>query len=138
MEANSVPGLCRRYFEARFALTKRRLGPLALGDVVNRSNQMRTIPFVVKYGYNADFAGQPPGWVIRRFFPNHGGVFFDRLPVLSEDHRQGRLWDDLVHSFAITASVSPVTLRKAALTETKRNRPSGSTARWKMTSRTAL
>src|SRR5579863_3104430 len=61
---------------------------------------MRTIPFVVKYGYNADFAGQPPGWVIRRFFPNHGGAFFDRLPVLSEDHRQGWLRNDLVHRFA--------------------------------------
>src|SRR5215467_10314207 len=61
---------------------------------------MRTIPFVAKYRYNADFAGQAPGWVVRRFFPNHGGVFFDRLPVLSEDHRQGRLWNDLVDGFA--------------------------------------
>ena len=76
------------------------LGPLALGDVVNRSNQMGTSAFVVKDRCNADFPGQPPGRVIRCFFPMHDGLFFDRLPVLSQNHRQGRLWDDLVHRFA--------------------------------------
>ena len=75
-------------------------GPLTLGDVVNRSNQMGTSAFVVKDRRDADFAGQPPGRVIRCFFPTHDGIFFDRLSVLSQNHRQGRLWDDLVHRFA--------------------------------------
>src|SRR5262249_47414068 len=45
------------------------LGPLALGNVVNRPNQMVTSSFFVKSRYNAYFAGQAAGRVIRRFFP---------------------------------------------------------------------
>ena len=86
--------------ETLFAFAQRGFGPPALGDVVNRSNQMGTSAFVVKDRRDPDFAGQPPGRVIRCFFPTHDGIFFDRLSVLSQNHRQGRLRDDLVHRFA--------------------------------------
>jgi hypothetical protein len=66
-------------------------GPIAFSDVVNRSNQMGTIAVVVKDRRDADFACQPPGRVIRCFFPHHDGILFDRLPVLSQDHRRTAL-----------------------------------------------
>ena len=61
---------------------------------------MGTIAVVVKHRRDAHLTCQPPGRVIRCFFPHHDGILFDRLPVLSQNHRQGRLWDDLVHRFA--------------------------------------
>ena len=86
--------------EAFFAFPQRGLGALALGDIVKRSNQMRTSLLVVKYRYNADFAGQPPGRVITSLFPRHDGVFFYRLPVLPQYRRQGRFWDNLIDCLA--------------------------------------
>src|SRR5580765_1882995 len=63
------------------------LGTLDLCDVVNRSNQMGTSACVVKNGRDAGFAGQPPGRVIRCFYPAHQGFFFDRLSVFSQSPR---------------------------------------------------
>jgi hypothetical protein len=69
-----------------------------------------TSAFVVKDRRDADFADHQSRRVIRRFFPTHDGITsFTVLPT--------------------TASrLNPVVLRKAALTERKRNRPLGSTA----------
>ncbi len=72
------------------------LGAPDLGDVVNRSNQMGTRACIVKDRRNADLPGQPPGREIRRFFPAHDGLSFDRLPVIFQNHWEGRLWNDLV------------------------------------------
>src|SRR3954452_4484079 len=52
-----------------FAFAQRRFGVFPLGDVVNRSNQVATSPFVVEDGRDRDFAGQPAGRVITGLFP---------------------------------------------------------------------
>src|SRR5947207_3454221 len=59
--------------ETLLTFSQRGFGPPALSDVVNRSHQMGTVAFVVQDRRDPDFAGQPPGRVIRRFFPTHDG-----------------------------------------------------------------
>ena len=86
--------------EALLALTERDFGLRALSDVVNRSNQTGTRTCIVKYRRDANFAGQPTGGVVGRFFPKHGPMSFDRLSILSQHHRQRGLWDHVINRFA--------------------------------------
>ena len=79
-ETQIITGAVSAIFRKRSSLSRSAASArLALGDVVNRSNQMGTSACVVKDRRDADFAGQPPGRVIRCFFPTHDGIFFDRL-----------------------------------------------------------
>src|SRR6516225_240536 len=61
---------------------------------------MGTVASLVKYRRDADFAGQPPSRVITGLFPTNYGVFFYRLSILPQYHRQGGLWDNLVDCLA--------------------------------------
>jgi hypothetical protein len=61
---------------------------------------MRALACFVKYRCYADFARQPSGRVVGRFFPKHSSASVDRFPVLAQNHRQRRLWDDLIYRFA--------------------------------------
>ena len=54
----------------------------------------------VKYGRDADFAGQTASGKVGRFFPDHNRAIFDRLPVLAQHHGQSRLPDDFIHRSA--------------------------------------
>src|ERR1700732_4546767 len=69
--------------ETLLAFANRGFGPLALRYVMNRSNQMGTNAFVVMNRRDSDFTDQPPGREIRCFFPLHGGILLNRLPVVS-------------------------------------------------------
>src|SRR3974377_201139 len=63
-----------------FTFTKGGFIPVALGDAVDRSNQMSTLACIVEDRCDADFASQPSSRVVRRFFPQHRGFSFDCQP----------------------------------------------------------
>src|SRR5579862_6334589 len=67
---------------------------------MDRPYQMCTDPLAVYDWRDGDLAGQPSARVISGLFPRHDGIRLYSLPVLIQDHGQGRLWNDLVHRLA--------------------------------------
>src|SRR5208283_1124613 len=70
---------------------------LVLRDVMHGSDKVCTITCLIKDRRDTDLSRQLPAGVMGNFLPTDNGLFFDSLPVFSQDQQERRFGDDLVH-----------------------------------------